>query len=558
MNRNGGRGSPGQQLMRGPCLRAVQALAMTAAAALLLVGRVDAQPFLQCPPVGADTSCGVLFTITAGGCAVVTSDPSQPPFDNIEDTLTGVQNNSAAPVCSIALNAPPPLILGVNDIFGFDGDGICAGYVPGPPMCPYGPTGYEGPGVSFSVVSAFDGVVQFTPCLPPGGSAYFGLEEAVTTGGVGSCNGNGICEAGCGETCGNCVADCGVCQCPNGVCESGESNANCPQDCPLPCGDGICDPGIGERCDTCQGDCGICFCGDNTVSAGEDCDPPGSLTCPGSTACGVDCTCATAPPPDHFQCYEVKPSTFSTAPVTVTDQFGTLTGDLRFPHRLCNPTDKNGEGITDPTDHLVGYGAKYSHTFTKQLNQMLVDQFGTLFVDVTRPDLLMVPSSKDGVPQQPPLDHFQCYKVKRSRGTPKFVKRTVTIANQFETTTLLLKGPYRLCAPADKNGEDPTAPDHPDHLTCYKTKGGRFTGSTHTISNQFDANDVLQVIHRRELCVPSLKNPGSTTTTIATTTTTTSTTMASTTSTTTSTTTTTTMYGSPSRAFLEPAASLLD
>jgi hypothetical protein len=200
--------------------------------------------------------------------------------------------------------------------------------------------------------------------------------------------------------------------------------------------------------------------------------------------------------------------------VTLQDQFGTLTGTLRYPHRLCTPADKNNEGINDPTGHLVGYRARYSK-FIKQTNVMVVDQFGTLFLDVTRPFLLFVPSSKDGVPQQGPLDHFQCYKVKPSRGTAKFVKQTVTITDQFEPNgvTILVTKPYRLCAPVNKNNEDPTAPDHPEHLTCYKTKGPGFTGSVHTVTNQFDTDDELRVIHRRELCVPSLKNSGSTTTT---------------------------------------------
>ena len=145
--------------------------------------------------------------------------------------------------------------------------------------------------------------------------------------------------------------------------------------------------------------------------------------------------------------------------------------------------------------------------------------------------------------------------------------------------TLTLTKPVLLCAPASKNNEDPTAPSHPDHLTCYKTQDGQFPQSTHTITNQFGLDEVT-LIHRRELCVPSLKNPvddhdvhhhldddaASTTTTTTTTstttsttsTTTTSTTTSSTTTTTTSTTTTTTQYGSPSRAFLVPTDSLLD
>jgi len=247
---------------------------------------------------------------------------------------------------------------------------------------------------------------------------------------------------------------------------------------------------------------------------------------------------------DHFQCYEVKPAFFSSPPVTVTDRFGTLTETLKFPHSLCNPTNKNNEGIVDPTDHLVGYQTK-SPKFIKQTNKTFVDQFGTLTLDLVRPQFLLVPSGKDGVAQLPPLDHFQCYKVKRSKGSPKFVQKTASISNQFETTTVTLSKPYKVCVPADKNGEDPTAPPHPTSLVCYKTKGGRFGASTHTVDNQF-GTDQISVIHRRELCVPS-PPPTTTTTTIVTTTTTV-----------TSSTTTTTMYGSPSRAFLVPSVTLLD
>jgi hypothetical protein len=247
---------------------------------------------------------------------------------------------------------------------------------------------------------------------------------------------------------------------------------------------------------------------------------------------------------DHFQCYEIKPAFFSSAPVTVKDQFGTLTLTLKYPHRLCNPTNKNNEGIVDPTDHLVGYSAK-SPKFIKQTNKTFVDQFGTQKLDLVRPDVLLVPSGKDGVAQLPPLDHFQCYKVKKSKGAPKFVKITASISNQFESTTLTLVKPYKVCVPADKNGEDPTAPSHPTSLICYKTKAGKFGASTHTIDNQF-GTDQVTVIHRRELCVPS---PPTTTTT---------TTIVTTTTTVTSSTTTTTMYGSPSRAFLVPSVTLLD
>jgi hypothetical protein len=113
--------------------------------------------------------------IDADGSLRVKADPTQPPFDGIEDTLFGVRNNSTKSIAAIPLR-------GSQTIFGFDDDGICA-VNPRPAGCPFGPTGYEGPGVTFSSISADlkSGVVNFTPPIPPGGSAYFGLEEAIQT-----------------------------------------------------------------------------------------------------------------------------------------------------------------------------------------------------------------------------------------------------------------------------------------------------------------------------------------------------------------------------------------
>ncbi len=161
-----------------------------AALTVLLVGSISqtsrasltnntTPPFLQAPPVGADTSAGFLLVIEPGGSLRFKSDPTQPPYDNIEDTLVAVQNNSTKKISAIPLN-------GFQDIFGFDGDGIDS-VSPHPAGAPFGPTGYEGPGTSFSNISADrkSGIVHFNPPIPPGGSAYFALEEAL----VGSCPG---------------------------------------------------------------------------------------------------------------------------------------------------------------------------------------------------------------------------------------------------------------------------------------------------------------------------------------------------------------------------------
>jgi hypothetical protein len=162
----------------------------TAAGSLLanaLPASAQVPPFTQCPPVGMDTSCAVLIVYNPDGSRVTLVDPSQPPYDGVEDTLIGVQNNSTVPVPSLTLTG-----FGVIPIFGFDGDGLCAPFTsPKPAGCPYGPTGYEGRGSSTAIASTapgpgntFTGIspnmqtgtVNFNPPIPPGGSAYFSLE----------------------------------------------------------------------------------------------------------------------------------------------------------------------------------------------------------------------------------------------------------------------------------------------------------------------------------------------------------------------------------------------
>jgi hypothetical protein len=272
-----------------------------------------------------------------------------------------------------------------------------------------------------------------------------------------------------------------------------------------------------------------------------------SSTTTSSTTTTTSTSTTTTTLPDHYQCYEIKPAAYTARTVQTLDQFGSLSLALRYPHRLCAAANKNGEGIQDATEHLTGYPAKSPAPFTKVTNQTVVDQFGTLKLDVVKPDMLMVPTSKDGVPiAAPPADHFACYKVRRTRGAAKFLKRTASVADQFGSVSETLLKPVRLCAPASKNGEDPTAPSHPGHLLCYKTKSAVPFGTIEKdISNQF-GDDKVRLIHRRELCVPALKNPPPTTTTTAPTTTSTSAAPTTTTS--------TTLMGSPSGAFAEGEA----
>jgi hypothetical protein len=139
------------------------------------LGHSQSPPFRQAPPIGNDTSAAILLVIDADGSLRVKTDPSQGPFDAEEDTLFGVQNNSTKTILAIPIRSSQP-------VFAFDGDGFDT-VDPHPSGAPFGPTGYEGPGVSFTGISAdaTSGTVNFVSGIPPGGSAYFGLELAIST-----------------------------------------------------------------------------------------------------------------------------------------------------------------------------------------------------------------------------------------------------------------------------------------------------------------------------------------------------------------------------------------
>jgi len=237
---------------------------------------------------------------------------------------------------------------------------------------------------------------------------------------------------------------------------------------------------------------------------------------------------ATPSPLDHFTCYKAGATSgsvkFPGIPnppgVSLVDQFGTSTAEVKRPKFLCAPTNKLGEDPTAPThpEHLTGFQIRNSTAPTFPTNIKVVDQFNTggLFVDAKRQSHLLVPTAKNlsATPPTPTMfvtDHFECYKVGVTSGTPKFMPVPgVTVQDQFGTMHVDVKKPKYLCTPVDKNGEDPTAPNHVPHLMCYQVKQVdpvpfmKMVGIF--VNNQFGPEQ-LDAKKPSDLCVPALKNP---------------------------------------------------
>lgn len=126
----------------------------------------------QCPPVGADTGCGAIITVTDAGASV--SYSGQGPYDGSDDTLIGIINNSTRmPISSVKLQSG-------DAAFAFDGDGIDTYGIPGNGM---DNTGYGGPNAYFSDISPDQttGTVHFiVPIAANGGTVYFSLEAPLS------------------------------------------------------------------------------------------------------------------------------------------------------------------------------------------------------------------------------------------------------------------------------------------------------------------------------------------------------------------------------------------
>ena len=138
-------------------------------------GTSDAVTSANCPSIDVGVGCAYVITVNANGSASVVPGANPTPFDGDEDVMIGVVNSTTGVVPSILVNG--------SDSFGFDGDGLCtyqdtASGHNSPAGCPFGPTGYEGPGTSFVTGSSDDvGTVRFSPALAPGATAYFSLEN---------------------------------------------------------------------------------------------------------------------------------------------------------------------------------------------------------------------------------------------------------------------------------------------------------------------------------------------------------------------------------------------
>jgi hypothetical protein len=318
-----------------------------------------------------------------------------------------------------------------------------------------------------------------------------------------------------------------VCRAATDVCDATENctgaGAACPGDAVKPtsticrASTDVCDPA--EHCTGATKPCPS----DALLPDGTSCSDGSSCTLGDTCDSGV-CTGVVTPANclDDFTCYKAKitPTTplFSTVNgVTLLDQFENATASLSKPRYICPPANDNGGGVVDPNIHLVSYKIRQSPAHARVTNLLITNQLGDLHLDALRPDFVLVPTAKDllAFPPPPPnsshlVDHFKCYKVRVTSGTPRFATHvTVTMTDQFDSLPRLmsLKKPKHLCNPVDENGQLIKNP--PVHLVCYSATPAR--GERKHVRRQglYIANEFgqlrLDTLKEGEFCIPSTK-----------------------------------------------------
>lgn len=138
---------------------------------------------------------------------------------------------------------------------------------------------------------------------------------------------------------------------------------------------------------------------------------------------------------------------------------------------------------------------------------------GRVRVDLKKIDGALVPAALDtttppGPPVPPDPDHFSCYKVATTPNTNKFVPVFgLSLVDQLGSLTVDVARPTRLCTPLDVDGQDPGAASHAAQLLCFQVRTSSGTPRFVKRSGIFLGSELgaekVNVTGVEELCLPA-------------------------------------------------------
>jgi hypothetical protein len=230
----------------------------------------------------------------------------------------------------------------------------------------------------------------------------------------------------------------------------------------------------------------------------------------GLLVCGVGPAGAQSAPPsiDHYLLYELVPSLELPSPrqVYLSDQFFTnKPTNPAYAAWLGVPVSKDGGEIFDQNLHLTGYNVQPPDFSFPSIHVGVTNQFGDSELDLLHSAYMINPAVKYPQPGQtiPVANHYRVY---GCQGPP--VNRSVTLVDQFRTTTAQVTDPLLFLVPAAKTVDGVTYPIvRPDaHFVCYGLLIGSFDPYIAvTFLDQFMTGSAF-IPGQCFLCVPTIKH----------------------------------------------------
>lgn len=184
---------------------------------------------------------------------------------------------------------------------------------------------------------------------------------------------------------------------------------------------------------------------------------------------------------NHFRCFKASARGFVPQPITLTDRFGTQTTTALKPVRYCTPTDPMGEGVVDPTSHLVCYKIGKAG-FTPQQVWFLSQRIdGYRGYRVEKPDTVCLPATV-GAPAAAPRDAYRCLDGPNWRsGDLDF-----TMSDAYGSQHIVKNKLERLCVSTDLDGAGENRIEPEVDLRCDMMRGkASFARTTVTTTDRF-------------------------------------------------------------------------
>jgi hypothetical protein len=165
-------------------------------------------------------------------------------------------------------------------------------------------------------------------------------------------------------------------------------------------------------------------------------------------------------PNTHLESYQIKESSGEPRhvreTVMMTDQFGTIEVQTKKADRLLVPTNKRlGSALSGPpttqVDHFKCYRVNLVGGEFTRLQVSVLDQFEDRLYDVKKPRLLCNPVDKNGEGITNLAGHLMCYQVKAASGQPQHqrISGQIFTFTQFGSEQLDTIKERHLCVPAD-------------------------------------------------------------------------------------------------------------